>query len=90
MYCILYFICISYFLKLRFGVHNAAEEQFLQKHDHRLLREMGNKNFKVGDRESDPRALPAISPLRDTLKKLEEKFEYRKFYVVMLLYGLKS
>ena len=42
--------------------------QFLQQHDHRLLREMGNKSSKVGKREKAPGAVPAISPLGNRLK----------------------
>ena len=56
------------FLEPRIGVHDTAEEQFLQQHDHRLLREMENESAKVGDRERAPRAVPAMSPLRSMMK----------------------
>ena len=49
-------------------MRDTAEEQFLQQHDHRLLREMENESAKVGDRERAPRAVPAMSPLRSMMK----------------------
>lgn len=53
---------------------DAVEERFLQLHDCRLRREMGNKSSKVRGRERVPRAVPAVSPLRNVMEKLEDKF----------------